>query len=64
MVIRRMNFEFTPELAPIQENGSGFRNRHQIKLDHLEYKRELEEAGLSDETSDESPLSSLTASED
>jgi hypothetical protein len=40
------------------------RSRHQIKKDHYEYKRDLEEAGLSDETSEESSLSSLTTSDE
>ena len=46
-----------------EETGVEWRSRHQIKKDHYEYKAFLAEDGLSDETSEESSLSSLTESD-
>jgi hypothetical protein len=41
-----------------------FRTRHEVKRDHFDYKAFLLEAGLSDETSSDSPLSLVTSSEE
>ncbi len=40
------------------------RTRHQIKKDHFDYKAFMAEEDLSDETSEDPPLSSLTVSDD
>ena len=54
------------QLESIPEDSHYFewRSRHQIKLDKRDYMQFLEEEGLSDESSDGSPLSSLTSSDD